>query len=46
VQYPSYEEINMRRLRLGMARINATVGGFKGNTRKILKFADGSAFGG
>jgi NAD+ synthase (glutamine-hydrolysing) len=36
----------MRRLRLGMAQINTTVGDFKGNTKKILKaIADGSALG-
>jgi NAD+ synthase (glutamine-hydrolysing) len=36
----------MRRLRLGTAQINTTVGDFKGNTRKILKvIADGSALG-
>ena len=36
----------MRRLRLGMAQINTTVGDFKGNTRKILEtIADGSALG-
>lgn len=36
----------MRRLRLGIAQINTTVGDFKGNTRKILKaIADGSALG-
>jgi NAD+ synthase (glutamine-hydrolysing) len=34
----------MRQLRLGMAQINATVGDFKGNTKKVLKaIADGSA---
>ncbi len=27
----------MRRLRIGMAQINTTVGDFAGNTRKILK---------
>lgn len=27
----------MRRLRIGMAQINSTVGDFKGNTRKILE---------
>ena len=27
----------MRRLQIGMARINATVGNFAGNTRKILQ---------
>jgi predicted amidohydrolase len=36
----------MRRLRLGMAQINTTVGDFTGNTRKTLKaIAEGSAFG-
>ncbi len=36
----------MRRLRLGMAQINTTVGDFKGNTEKILKaIAEGSALG-
>jgi hypothetical protein len=36
----------MRRLRLGIAQINTTVGDFKGNTRKILKaIADGGALG-
>jgi len=28
--------ISMRRVRIGMARINATMGDFVGNTRKIL----------
>jgi NAD+ synthase (glutamine-hydrolysing) len=27
----------MRRLRIGLAQINTTVGDFKGNTEKILK---------
>ena len=30
----------MRRLRIGMAQINTTVGDFAGNTQKILKFVD------
>jgi NAD+ synthase (glutamine-hydrolysing) len=29
--------VNMRRLRIGMAQINTTVGDFKGNTEKILE---------
>ncbi|MBI2906408.1 MAG: NAD+ synthase [Chloroflexi bacterium] len=32
----------MRRLRLGMAQINTTVGDFQGNVAKILKAADGA----
>jgi hypothetical protein len=36
----------MRRLRLGMAQINTTVGDFKGNTAKILEaIAEGKSRG-
>ena len=30
----------MRRLRIGMAQINTTVGDFQGNTQKVLKAID------
>lgn len=34
----------MRRLRIGMAQINSTVGDFQGNTQKILEAIDRARF--
>ena len=35
----------MRRLRIGMAQINTTVGDFKGNTQRILGAAEARSLG-